>query len=77
MADLITTIARARASMMLRGHRDLTLRLGPDCAADLRKAGDDQGIFTAGWPMPRTLFGMAIEAREDMEGWAVLPAGCC
>lgn len=71
MTDLITTVARARASMMVRGYRSLRLRLGPDMWSALAQEAELQGIFTPNLPPPRVLFGMPIEVEPQMEGWAV------
>lgn len=75
MADLYGAIARARASMMMRGHADLELHLGPDAEADLNRYAapfdpyDDLPV-----QRPRRMLYMPVVSRMDMEGWAVLPA---
>lgn len=68
MTDLIGTIARARASMMVRGYEHLELVLGPDTWARLRL---DCERFDVLDPEPRRLFDMTIRVDERFEGWQV------
>ena len=75
MADLYGAIARARASMMMRGHADLALHLGPDAEAQIKREAapfdpyDDLPV-----QRPRRMLYMPVVNRTDMEGWAVVPA---
>lgn len=75
MQDLYGMIARARASMMLRGYADLVLHLGPDAEAQLCR---DAAPFSPYDDLPvnrrRFMLSMLVQHRQDMEGWAVLPS---
>lgn len=63
--DLVQAIARARATMMLRGYEPLRLELGVQIAKSL---GQDLGAADV-------LFSMPVRVRADMEGWAIVPDG--
>lgn len=63
--DLLGRIARARAQMMLRGHRRLKLELGMETAIEL--GPDLQAALD--WPEIR-----AWERIVDMEGFTLRPA---
>lgn len=75
MVDTYGAIARARASMMVRGFADLELHLGPDALEGLRRdfQGDDPHDLPDG-PTPQHMLYMPVVHRTDMEGWAVVPA---
>lgn len=76
MADTYGLIARARASMLMRGHADLVLYLGPDIEAELKRIlGTDGPYDNPAHIRPRRLLYMPVVNRTDMEGWAVMPAG--
>lgn len=75
MADTYGEIARARGSMMMRGHADLELHLGPDTLLNLKRDNEPLGPFDIvghGVEQQRILY-MPVVERTDMEGWAVVP----
>lgn len=63
MTDIVQSIARARATMLLRGYEPLRLELGVQTAKTL---GDSLAAADV-------LFYMPVVVRADMEGWAVVP----
>ncbi len=75
MVDTYGLIARARASMMVRGHADLELHLGPDTLQNLRRDHEPMGPFdmVGHGNGPKCMFYMPVIERQDMEGWAVVP----
>lgn len=77
MADTYGDIARARGSMMMRGHADLELHLGPDMVRELQRDHEPNGPFDqVGYgETPKRMLYMPVVERTDMEGWAVVPAG--
>ena len=77
MADVYGLIARARASMMVRGHADLELHLGPDTLRELERDHAPIGPFdlVGHGQKPRRMLYMPVVERSDMEGWAVVPIG--
>lgn len=75
MADTYGEIARARGSMMMRGHADLELHLGPDTVRELKRDHAPFGPFdlVGHGEKPQRMLYMPVVERTDMEGWAVVP----
>ena len=76
MVDTYGAIARARGSMMMRGHADLELHLGPDALRELQQDHAPFGPFdlVGHGERPQRMLFMPVVQRSDMEGWAVVSA---
>jgi hypothetical protein len=68
--DLLGQIADARARMQMRGYDPLVLEMGPTLAQEFRRESEIADLDD--WAA--ALWGVTVRIRQDMEGFAVVPA---
>lgn len=75
MADTYGDIARARATMMVRGHLEPELHIGRETLENIKRDLGPGGPFDHSVTInaPLRMHCMPVVIRGDMEGWAVMP----